>query len=200
MLEPATTLTDFLMAAISLVCAVRQRRAQPSFQGPILFFLAFAMAAALGGLWHGFLGASSGLAGRVVWWLSMCFGGLSSAGLALAGLELLGVRRGLRAGLPVFAVAFGAYVWMQPAFVAAIVASACGTLICLAGLLYRLRQQPATGPLLGIAALALSAAGAFVQQRGIALDPNYFDHNATYHLFLLVSLGMFHAGLRRISL
>lgn len=199
--EIATTLTDFLMAAFGLAYATGQIRQRPAFRGPILFFLAFSLAALFGGLWHGYFSVPSAPGERIIWWLSMWFGGLSAAGLALTGLELVGLR--LRKGafaIAFFAAAFGVYVWLDPRFLATIAASAGATLICLAGLSYQLLQRVTLGPLLAIAGLVISVSGAIAQQRGVTLHLLSFDHNATYHLFLIVSLGFFYAGLRRISL
>src|SRR5688500_10054476 len=92
MLEPATTLTDLLMAAISLACALWHATRRP-LHGPVLLFLSFALAAVFGAVWHGFFSTAdaSSCGQRLLWWLSMWFGGLSAAGLALTGLELMGL-------------------------------------------------------------------------------------------------------------
>jgi len=199
--EIATTLTDFFMAALSLAYAIGWMRQRASFRGPTLFFLAFSLAALLGGLWHGYFSVPGAPGERIVWWLSMWFGGLSAAGLALTGLELMGLRlRKVAVAIAIFTAAFGVYVWLDPRFLATIATSAGGTLICLAGLSYQLVQRVTLGPLFAIAGLVISVSGAIAQQKGVTLHLLSFDHNATYHLFLIVSLGFFYAGLRRISL
>ncbi len=200
MREIATTLTDFLMSAFSFAYALRLIRQHAAFKGPIVFFLAFSVAALIGGLWHGYFSQPGAPGERIVWWLSMLFGGLSAAGLALTGLELMRLRLPKVAmAITLFTAAFGVYVWFDPRFLATIAASAGGTLICLAGLSQRLLQRVTSGPLLAITGLAISVSGAIAQQQGVTLHLSSFDPNATYHLFLIVSLGFFYAGLRRIS-
>jgi hypothetical protein len=53
--------------------------------------------------------------------------------------------------------------------------------------------------MLVLGGLAVSIVAAIAQQRGVALDPQRFDHNATYHVLLLPSLWLIYAGLRRLS-
>lgn len=204
MREIATTLTDYLMAGASLAAALGFPRRPAIFpaRGPVLFFTGFALAALFGGTWHGFYSGFDSAEGQVVWWCSMVCAGASTAGLAVTGCELLGVRN--RAALlmasGVFLAAFGAYTWNDPRFLLALLATAAGTLVCLTGLLRAARRRPPGAPAwLAIAALAISVGAALAQQAGLAVHPVHFDHNATYHVLLLPALGMFYAGLRRVD-
>lgn len=200
MRETATTLTDFLMSACSFGYAIRLVRSHATFKGPILFFLAFSLAALIGGIWHGYFSRPDAPGESFIWWLSMLFGGLSAAGLALTGLELMGLRPPNAAiTIALLGMGFATYVWFHPLFLAAIAVSVAGSVVCLAGLSRRILQGERVGPILAVAGLVISAAGAIFQQQGVSVHPVSFDNNATYHVFLIISLGFLYAGLRRIS-
>jgi hypothetical protein len=195
-----TALTDFLLAALCAVFAGIFARAASRWilRGPIVLFAGFALAALAGGIWHGFFSARQDLAQAVVWWFSMLFTGVTAAGLALIGLELLGATR-VRPTVIVVAALIGVYAllsWFDPRFLISLLATVVGTLLCIAGLI---RNARAPGSMLVLGGLALSIVAAIAQQRGVALNPQRFDHNATYHVLLLPALWLIYAGLRRLS-
>ena len=64
------------------------------------------------------------------------------------------------------------------------------------GLLRRVRSP---GSLLVFGRLGISVIAQRREQRGVAIDPVRFDHNATYHIMLLPALGLIYLGLRRLS-
>jgi hypothetical protein len=201
--EIATTLTDYLMAGASLAAALTFPRRPAVFpaRGPVLFFTGFALAALFGGTWHGYFSGMETPEGRLLWWCSMLFAGASAAGLAVTGCELLGVRNrtALLAASGIFLLGFGVYIWDDMRFLPSLMATATGTLVCLAGLANRVRHRDGADAWMAMAALALSVVAALVQQVGLAIHPVHFDHNATYHVLLLPALGLFYAGLRRIE-
>jgi hypothetical protein len=198
--EFTTALTDFLLAALCAVFAGIFVRAADrwTLRGPTILFVGFALAALAGGIWHGFFSARQDLAQAVVWWFSMLFTGLTAAGLALIGLELLGATRVRPLGIVVAALlaVYAILSWFDPRFLISLIATVVGTLLCVAGLL---RNARTPGSMLVVGGLAVSFIAAIAQQRGVALDPQRFDHNATYHLLLLPALWLIFAGLRRLS-
>jgi hypothetical protein len=80
-----------------------------------------------------------------------------------------------------------------------LVASIAGTLLCVAGLVSRLRAPERPGALLALAGLGVSVLAAIAQQQRVAIDPVHFDHNATYHLLLLPALALLLVGFLRIA-
>lgn len=195
-----TALTDFVLVAFCFLSARTFARSarEWTLQGPLILFVGFALAAFAGGIWHGFFSARQDLAQAIVWWFSMLFTGVTAAGLALIGVELLGATR--MRPIPVIVAAslaiYAALSWFDPRFLISLIATVLGTLLCVAGLL---RNARAPGSMLVLGGLGVSIVAAIAQQRGVALDPQRFDHNATYHVLLLPALWLIYTGLRRLS-
>jgi hypothetical protein len=124
---------------------------------------------------------------------------VAAAGLALLGIELFGVHNRGSAKLLLIALAiFAVVAWHDPRFLLVVLVTACGTLICCAGLLlhaWRVHPRAAGVALIGLAGSVLAG---IAQQSGFALRPPAFDHNATYHVLLIPALSLFYAGLTRL--
>lgn len=201
--ELATTLTDFLLTAVCLLCAWRLANAANAarFFGPVVFFGGFAAAALVGGIWHGFFSDEQTLAQQLVWWLTMLFAGVAAAGLALSGLELRGARamRGPVLLLALLLTIYAILAWRDPRFLVSLIASVAGIAVCAAGFVSRLRDAGRRGAVLGLAGLGLSVVAALAQQRRVAIDPVHFDHNATYHVLLLPALALLFSGFLQLA-
>jgi hypothetical protein len=201
--EVATTLTDYLLGAVCLLCAWRLANTSRSarLHGPVVFFAGFAAAALLGGTWHGFFSAGQAHVQELLWWLTMVLAGVASAGLALTGFELMsaGTPRWATPLLGMLFAVYGLIAWHDPRFLVGLIASVAGTSLCATGLARRLRGRDGPGARLALTGLGLSVLAAIAQQQGVALDRVRFDHNATYHLLLLPALGLFYAGCRRMA-
>lgn len=198
--ELVTGVTDFILAALcgAFAVAFGRRSRDWTLHGPTTLFAGFALAALAGGIWHVFFSARQDAAQAIVWWFSMLFAGVTAAGLALIGLELLDATRArliwtiVTLSLAIYAV----LCWQDPRFLLSLLATVLGTLLCIGGLL---RHARAPGFALVLAGLAISILAAIAQQRGVAIDPARFDHNATYHLGLLPALGLIYLGLLHLS-
>jgi hypothetical protein len=198
--EVATTLTDYLLTVVCLVCAWQlAKHGALRLRGPVVFFAAFAAAALLGGTWHGYFSDQQGLGQEILWWLTMVFAGMAAAGLALTGLELLGARSSPRVFLPLalLLALYAVLAWRDARFLLSLIASVVGILLCAAGLLRHLRT-PGAGARLALMGLGITVLAAIAQQQQVAFHRTHFDHNATYHVLLLPALAMLYAGFLRL--
>ena len=198
--ELVTGVTDFSLAALcgAFAVAFGRRSRDWTLHGPTTLFAGFASAALAGGIWHAFFSTRQDVAQAIVWWFSMLFAGVTAAGLAQIGLELLGATR-VRLTFTIVTALLAVYAvlsWLEPRFLLSLLATVVGTLLCVGGLL---RHARAPGSALVLAGLAISIVAAIAQQRGVALDPAHFDRNATYHLGLLPALCLIYLGLLRLS-
>jgi predicted membrane channel-forming protein YqfA (hemolysin III family) len=197
--EPATTLTDVLLALLGLALFVRQRRS--GRHGAAIFFAALSVAAVFGALSHGFLSNASAGLRQVVWWITLVCTGATAAGLALIGLECLGwgtTRARLLAVLGP-TVVFAIVVWFDPRFRLGLMATGIGGLVFAAGVIRHARRYPGRGAGLAALGIGISVVAGVLQQRGVAVHPVHFDHNATYHVIIIPALLLLHAGTLRMA-
>lgn len=179
--EPVTLITDYLLAAVSAWLAFRTLKIS-SFWA--LGFLALALAAFLGGTWHGFVQSDA------LWKATLLASGLASFAILVG--SALAVTRGLPLQLLVAlaGIKFALYsAWMlaHDEFIWVVVDTALS--LALLALLYLWRYN---GWML--AGVAVSAAAGAVQASGFALHRN-FNHNDLYHLIEIAALLLFYRGL-----
>jgi hypothetical protein len=208
MTEPAVTLTDY---ALAIECAIfvfalarldaRDRELRFWF---VVFFASISVASLLGGTVHGFfLPASS--PGRAVLWpatlLAILVTSLAAwdigAVLQLDERKAAIVRRLAFAQLALFALII---LFVRRSFYVAIIAYLPSTVFLLCALLTTYRRRPDPGVRWGITGLALTLAGAAVQQLHIGIHPTYFNHNALYHVIQGAALWMIFRAAKSISL
>lgn len=199
--EPATTITDYVLGAVSLAWGrIVWRRAGIDKVAAGLWwaagFWAVALAAFAGGTVHGF----RGLLGRgwepALWKASLfAIGGFAFAAVMTAIVG--GVSRRWRSSLIVIAaIALLGYlvcVGGHPEFRYASIASAFGLGVLLV-------QQTIAWSRFGVpsaswiaAGVAVAAVGAGIQQAGLAPHP-YFNHNDVFHVIQIVSTYLFYRG------
>jgi hypothetical protein len=208
MTEPAVTLTDY---AIAIECAVfvyalarldaREMELRFWF---IIFFASIGIASALGGTVHGFfLPATS--SGRAILWPAAVLSILvtSTATWTLGAILQLSkrpailVRRLALVQLAIFAIVV---LFVTSKFYVAIVAYLPSTLFLLYALVAAYRRQPRKPVRSGIIGLALTLAGAAVQQLRIGIHPLYFNHNAVYHVIQMLAFWMIFLAATSISI
>ncbi len=199
--EPATTITDYVLGAVSLMLGrIVWRRARIDKVTAGLWwgagFLAVAVAAFAGGTVHGFRGPL-GPNWEPVFWKASLF---ATGGFALAAVLTAivgGVNRRWRSsliGIAVIAlVGYLAWVSGHPEFRYASVASAVGLGVLLvqqAMAWVRFRVPSARWIASGV---VVAAVGAGIQQAGLA--PHlYFNHNDLFHVIQIVSMYLFYRG------
>ena len=197
MTQPDVVLTDYALALACLVFAwlLAPARRQSSSIGFwfIIFFLATALAAAMGGTVHGFFEAPASIAHRILWPLTLIaigLTGLSGARLgALLALDRATALRISRFAAALFLVYCGVVLFATGNFLAAILAYLPVTLF-LGWVFWRAYRQTSQSAFLkGVAGIGIVLVAAGVQQARIGIHPRYFNHNALYHL--LQALGLF---------
>lgn len=196
--EIDVALTDFLLAAQAswFVWAIRRNVPAGWLRGSAcLMFGGLALAALVGGLWHGFLTEPSGLS-RAVWWLTMLCVGAAATGYTLLGAGLLGWQsRAVLIGVGALAVVYAALSALTPAFFPAVIAMLLATMAGMAGLCRQLGRPGAGMALGGAVAVALAA---IPQQLQWGLQALQLSHSAVYHLLLLGAHYLLYRGLRQL--
>jgi len=192
-----TVLTDYALAA---VCAglgfvlLVKRQNQYSRGYWAIAFLALALAAALGGTWHGFPApVLSRSALFRLWTLTLFFAGVASFGM-LAGSAYAAAAGGLRLALVAFAAAklAGFTLWIQVNQGFIVVILDTGIAMLLVGLLHALDRRNAASRWI-LSGVGVSLAGAAVQAGGVAPHPD-FNHNDLYHVIQAAAMVLYYRG------
>ena len=202
--EPATLVTDYLLAIFTAVLALRLLRAANHAGSPGIArerrwwsaaFALTAVAGASGGTVHGFQHALVPKVADVLWLVSL--ESLVAASFAVVGGAIafadLGQplrSRAASAAALLFAV-YGLWLAGRPIFLFAIVAYAAAFAVLVA---IRLRVRPldASGRLV-LWGVAVSVAAAAIQQSGWAIH-RYFNHNDLYHVVQAVGVWLLYRG------
>jgi uncharacterized membrane protein len=194
--EPDVTLTDYVLALeCSVICWLLWRRAakeSPLKIWAIVFFAATGAAALSGGTVHGFFLDESQFGHRVLWPLTLLLLGVAALSAWIIGAHLLLHGRGVRAISIAASIVFVGYgvvvVFVSQNFAVAIANYLPACLFLLATLVVVSRRRPARPLVFGIAALVLTLVSGALQRARIGLHPDYFNHNALYHLLQAIAL------------
>jgi hypothetical protein len=203
--EPDVTLTDY---ALTVECAIlawllyRQGARGDSLRDWfIVFFCAAGFAAFTGGTSHGFIYDEMSLAYAIFWKATLVAIGVAALAAWMIGISLLSSRAyTARIRAAAFAL-FGVYLvalFFVDSFLIAIVhyVPAVLFLLFVCGKRYIADREVAF--IWGVVGLLLTFAAAAVQQTGIGLHPDWFNHNALYHLMQGVALLFLFAAARAI--
>ena len=192
-----TVLTDYLLAA---VCAglgfvlLKKRQGHYSRGFWAIAFLALALAAALGGTWHGF---PAPLLSRStlfrLWTLTLFCAGAASFSM-LAGSAYAAATGGQRlALLAVAAVKLGGFtLWIQVNQGFIVVILDTGIALLAVAFLHALDRGSAASRWI-LAGVGASLAGAAVQAGGLAPHPQ-FNHNDLYHVIQIAAMVLYYRG------
>ena len=188
--EPATLITDYLLALLGMGCGWHLGRFANSAQRWWSRALWMSGAAALiGGTHHGFGPLLGGVASAALWRATLLLISLTSAAMSLTLVHEFAPEPSRRAwsGLVWFKFAGFALVGLlHPLFLVAIVDYGLAMLALGAAALFAARAW--RGPM--FAAVALSALAAAVQQMKWGFSSR-FDHNALYHVIQGAAIFLF---------
>lgn len=199
--EPATLITDYLLALFTALLSRRLARAARDAEWSALVetarmqrwwsvaFMATAVAGAAGGTVHGFQQTMGRPLTNLLWLATLESLVVAAFAVVSAAIAQLGWgRRVSFAATFAAAAAFGFYgLWVikNPVFLAAIAAYGAAFAVLLAIRFYR-RPLDHAGRLL-LAGVGLSLVAAGVQQSGWSIHRN-FNHNDLYHLIQAVAI------------
>ena len=183
MSEPVTMLTDYALGAVCAWLGVRLFRFSRYWA---IAFLALALAAFLGGTWHGVFPSSA------LWKATILSVGVASFGM-VAGSALLATRGFVRNTLTSFAalklLLYSGWMLFHDDFIWVIADT--GSALAIVGALHLWRFN---GWML--AGVGVSVAAALAQASGLALH-RHFNHNDLYHVVQIAALLLFYRGLSR---
>lgn len=195
--EPATLLTDCLLAALAGWFAWRLPRHRPSSNRPVRWWsLALgltALAALVGGLYHGF--APNFPAAAAMWWtLTLLLLAFVSAVMGLTLVHELAAKPRWQLLVAAKLVGAAGAILYLPRFSVVI---ADYEIVMLAWAVTALLTRRAWSGWM-LAAVVLSAAGAAVQQMHRGLSPG-FNHNDLYHVIQALAIFGFYGAGRRLG-
>ena len=190
--EPVTLLTDYALAGVSAYLAFRLRKnLAVSCRLWVTAFIALAIAAFLGGTFHGF---------QIAWtWKPTVLSvGVASFGM-LAGSAYTttsgNVRRALLVATALKLVFYEAWMLGHDEFIY-VVADTASAMLGVAALHLLRLGNPATRWILAGVAVSLLAAG--IQAGRVALH-QHFNHNDLYHVVQTVAMLLYYAGVKRMT-
>jgi len=192
-----TVLTDYLLAGVCATLGwllLKNRNNQYSRSFWAIAFLALALAALLGGTWHGFpVPALSRSTLFGLWTLTLLCAGVASFGM-LAGSAYAATTGGLRLALLAFAAVklAGFALWIQANQGFIVVILDTGIAMLLVALLHALDRRNAASRWI-LAGVGASLAGAAVQAAGLAPHP-HFNHNDLYHVIQIAAMVLYYRG------
>ena len=188
--EPAVTLTDFALALKCLVLtaliATRATSDETRRKWIVVFFGSLTAAPLLGGIVHGFITDKHSLAHAIFWNATLIAIGVTALATWMI-VSLLSLRgRGQcilqRAAIVIFALYTASIIGLNNSFYIAVVHYLPPALIFTAVVANLYRKSRTTRRLAALTGLLMTFAAALVQQLKVAVHPEYFDHNALYHL------------------
>ena len=163
-----------------------------------LAFAALALAAALGGTWHGFAPAFAPIAVLLLWKATVLCVGIASFGM-LAGSAISATAGNARKALVAIAAAKLAVYsgWMvgHSEYIYVIADTGAALVLVAALHLFSAARDRASRWILAGVGVSVLAAG--VQASGFALHRN-FNHNDLYHVIQIAAMIVLYAGARRL--
>lgn len=204
--EPVTLLTDALLAIIVGWLGFRllwlgSATGRRSIHSWGVSFLGSALAAALGGTWHGFHDAIGSTASSILWKATMLAIGTASVTLVLACLQA-SASRSFRKPISVIlllvlAMYVAQVVLIDDDFLWAIALYAPAMLAVAALMIVRFETNRPAAPSI-LTGIAISFAAAAIQQSGMSLH-RHFSANDLYHVIQATAFWFLYRGGRRLE-
>jgi hypothetical protein len=205
--EPDVALTDY---AVAIECfaftwilfrAAAPRRALHRLF--VVFFASVGIGALIGGTAHGFFPDEDGIAGALLWRLTLLALGVSTFAAWSIGGRLLFSERTARIVQTAAGFECAAYALVVLAvdqqFRIAIANYAPSVVFLGAAFLVRNWRTPHRAYMSGLLGVVLTIVAALVQQRQIAFSSLYLNHNAVYHLIQMAALGLIFLAGRHVN-
>lgn len=196
--EPATLLTDYLLALLAMVCGWQLgRHANPPQRWWSRALWMTGTAALVGGTHHGFGPLLGEAASAALWRATLVLLSLTSAAMSMTLVHEFAPEPSRRAWSCLVWCKFAGFTLVglvHPFFLVAIVDYGLAMLALAAAALCAARAW--RGPML--AAVALSALAAAVQQMQWGFSA-HFDHNALYHVIQGAAVFLFHRAGQKLG-
>jgi hypothetical protein len=199
--EPMTMVTDYLMGALAFVLAMRllgDASAGQQWSGRLwaAAFVMTAVAAFVGGTYHGFIQWMPGLAGRALWKATLVATGIGSACLLAAAVTAATAGPLRQALIGLVLVKLAVYLWTiatKDAFV--LVIADYGTALVAALLAAWFIRPTGLTPVAWwlTAGVAVAVVAGVIQWARVAPHV-HFNHNDLFHVVQMASLYLLYRG------
>lgn len=204
MTEPDVALTDYGLALECAVfafiiwrtdeCSARLRRWMT------IFFISAGVAPLAGGTVHGFFLDEASTGNLILWPTSLIAIGVSVLSCWSIGAVLILEETWIRRILVAAALQFIVYTaivlfWNDSFWIAAVGYLPAGAFLMAAFVVFARRQRSPRATL-GVWGIAFSTLATGLQQLRVTIHPEYFNHNALYHLIMAVGLALVFLGAR----
>jgi hypothetical protein len=203
--EPTTMMTDYILGLVSLILGLRliifgmkQKNKLVLYWG--IAFGATAIAAFIGGTYHGFLNYLGLREEFILWKLTMFFAGVMSLTMITGSLYSIANQSILRLFLGAAVLKFVVFLFFMlmsnnfSVVVLDYIPAMIGVFVChlIGGL-----KSNSRGHFWIIIGVLISFLSAWLQQRHIMLHQN-FNHNDLYHVLQTLAMTVFYKGLTKI--
>jgi hypothetical protein len=191
MLEPDVTITDYILAAQCLGLALLIYRKSANMPW-LLLFGSLGAASLIGGTVHGFFPDESSLAYAILWRLTLLsIGGTAFAGWYVGSAFLKDKRMAAwieKAAIAEFLLFSAIVIFYSQLFLLAALNYLLAVIFLIVVFLCGYFKTKEKAFLFGLASMAFTLLGSFVQIAKISLHPDYLNHNALYHAIQFIAI------------